>query len=182
VPDHGRRLVWDAGLEGPRLLLTHSVIQAIEMHLPLQVNMQMYENVIYVAGHILPVGRLGLTAIAPRSVTGPGFYRTDADAHVDVMSALRELRLNLVAQVHCHPGSAVSHSGLDDSEAIVRAEGHWSIVVPYYGRCGILPLTKCGVHCFTHGTFLRLRRPAIMKRVSIVPDWVDLREVRHGRA
>jgi len=84
-------------------------------------------------------------------------------------------RLHIVAQVHCHPGRGVSHSEIDDEEAIVRADGHWSVVVPHYGLHGILPLTQCGIHCYTQGEFRRLDGRAIATRVSIIPDWIDMR-------
>lgn len=134
-----------------------------------------HENVLYIAGIILPDRRIGIAAVAPQCLTGPGFYRTDADAHVSVLKALRTYRLQLVGQVHCHPWRYVSHSELDDEEAIVRAAGHWSLVVPHYGTRGMLPLHRCGVHCYTGGQFRRLTRPAIASRVMIVPTLMDLR-------
>lgn len=170
-----KRRLWDRDTDGLRLVLTDSVVQYIERQLPLRKSFGNHENVLYIAGLILSSVRVGLTVIAPRCVTGSGFYYTDADTHAMVMSILHKHRLHLVAQVHCHPGSRVSHSGVDDDKAIVRADGHWSIVVPHYGRHGVLPLRKCGIHCYKQGDFQRLSNQAVAARVLIAPAWVDLR-------
>ena len=43
-----------------------------------------------------------------------------------------------------------------------------SIVVPVYGKEGMLPLTQCGIHRFEKGKFRRLSNLEIITSFSIV--------------
>lgn len=43
-----------------------------------------------------------------------------------------------VIQLHTHPGADVRMSQLDRTWEVVRHVGALSIIVPYYGRCGLL--------------------------------------------
>lgn len=161
-------------LAGPALILTASVIEAIDGLLPKRVGRKQHENVLYIAGIIESMRRVGLAVIAPKAETGPGYYRTDRASHGEVLDALGELGLVIVAQVHCHPGEGVYHSDPDDDLAFVRAEGHWSIVVPHYGLRGMLPLAQCGFHRLHQGAFAFLSEEAVEARVKVVPPSVRL--------
>ena len=72
------------------------------------------------------------------------------------MEIIAENNLTQIGQVHSHPSSWVGHSHTDDEEAAFKINGLLSLVVPNYGRLGLLPLTICGVHRFIDGTFSRL--------------------------
>lgn len=50
-----------------------------------------------------------------------------------LMSVLREKRLQILAQVHSHPGLAF-HSAADNEWAIVRHRNALSFVIPHFGR------------------------------------------------
>ncbi|MCP4737333.1 MAG: hypothetical protein GY873_24365, partial [Bosea sp.] len=60
------------------------------------------------------------------------FFRIPPAAMKDLMAHLRRTRLQVVAQVHSHPGRAF-HSEADDEWAIVRNRGALSLVVPRFG-------------------------------------------------
>ena len=161
---------------GPTLILTNSVVESVGRLLPKRVRRKYHENVLYIAGILEPMRRTGLTVIAPKSETGPGHYRTDRTSHSEVLDVLGELGMVVVAQVHCHPGEGVYHSDADDDLAFVRAEGHWSIVVPHYGRKGMLPLAQCGFHRLHEGDFAYLSDEAVEARVKVIPASIRLTE------
>jgi len=159
---------------GPSLVLTPAVVRTIDHLLPKRVGKVSHENVLYIAGVIEPSRRLGVSVIAPKAETGRGYYRTDRASHAEVLDALGELGLVVVAQVHCHPSRGIYHSDADDDLAFVRAEGHWSIVVPHYGQRGMLPLRDCGFHRFSQGQFFLLSEEAVSQRILVLPEAVEL--------
>ncbi len=63
---------------------------------------------------------------------GVGYF-VDGDALFQLNRALAESALQLIAQVHSHPGKAY-HSSTDDRFAIVTADGGLSLVVPDSGE------------------------------------------------
>ena len=56
-----------------------------------------------------------------------------------------------------------------------RTEGFLSVVVPNYGRDGMRPFTKCGVHLFERSGFRRLTVDEVERRFPVVDSFVDLR-------
>lgn len=65
--------------------------------------------------------------------------------------------LELVAQVHTHPGRAY-HSSTDDQYAIATTIGAFSIVVPNFAMLSY-PLTQCAVY-----------------RLNAIGDWIEVDE------
>jgi proteasome lid subunit RPN8/RPN11 len=83
--------------------------------------------------------------------------------------------LELLGQVHSHPGSFVDHSEGDDEMALMPYDGFLSIVVPHYARDGMRPLATCGVHLFERARFRRLDDSEVEARFRVVDDFTDLR-------
>jgi proteasome lid subunit RPN8/RPN11 len=83
--------------------------------------------------------------------------------------------LELIGQVHSHPGEFVGHSKGDDRRALMPYEGFLSVVVPHYAREGMLPLTICGVHVFESSRFRRLQTVEVEAQFRILPEFSDLR-------
>lgn len=165
----------DRSRSGETLRLTQGVIAAIDRFLPKTVSGRSHENVLYVAGQIVGNVRTGLTVILPVAETGPGHFRTTVTSHSAVLRELARQDLALVAQVHSHPGGAVTHSDLDDEGTIIKGQGFWSIVVPNYGKHGFEPIYRCGFHCFQGGAFRVLTEEAVRSRISVIPGFLDLR-------
>ena len=84
--------------------------------------------------------------------------------------------LALLGQVHSHPGAFVDHSAGDNERALMPYDGFLSIVVPYYARRGMQPLTVCGVHVFENSRFRRIQDSEIEARFRIVAEFTDLRK------
>ena len=119
-----------------------------------------------VAAHLCDMGRQGVEGVAfwaGRRATG-GFdvlatiiptqtglrsdsgvaVRVDGDELFRMNVWLHQNQLQLVAQIHSHPGAAY-HSDTDDDYAIMTTVGGLSIVVPNFGRDAIR-LEECAVY------------------------------------
>lgn len=136
---------------------------------------QSHEGVAYWAGKRSGQECFITTCIAPAARTTYGSFRTSSLSNAKVVMYLATAGLELIGQVHSHPGSLVDHSDGDEEDALMPYEGFLSIVVPNYARDGMRPLTICGVHIFTSSTFRRLDNPEIENRFRIVDELADLR-------
>lgn len=115
------------------------------------------------------------TVIAPSAITTLGSFKTSSVSNARVIAYLANAGLELLAQVHSHPGNLVDHSQGDDDRAFMPYEGFLSIVVPQYARRGLVPLTICGVHIFEAGGFRRMNEREILSSFHIVDETADLR-------
>jgi hypothetical protein len=134
-----------------------------------------HEGVAYWAGQRVADRVLVTTCIAPAAVTTRGSFETPAHANAQVIAYLGAAQLELIAQIHSHPGDFVGHSDGDDRRALMPYEGFLSIVVPHYGREGMRPLTKCGVHLFEGSRFRRLTDAEIEARCRVADGFKDFR-------
>ena len=161
---------------GETLQIPICVVRAIDQLLPKKVRGVNHENVLYLAGVVDANIRTASMVIAPQAETSPGNFKTDRKSHQQVLRALSGLELEIVAQVHSHPGPTVGHSDGDDELAFIKGEGFWSLVIPNYCGKGMLPIEDCGIHCYTTGQFRILDERAVSSRVHVIPDYLDLRE------
>ncbi len=127
------------------------------------------ESIVYWAGVKRADVWMVLTAIKPRATTTRGSFDTSAADNAQVIEFLAQSGLALLGQVHTHGGSYVDHSAGDDADAFMPKENSLSIVVPHYGRQGMRPLHRCGVHRYESGRFRRLATLEIDVDVCIVP-------------
>jgi hypothetical protein len=136
-----------------------------------------HEGIAYWAG--VSAGDIWIvtTAIAPHAQTTRGSYRTSAVANAQVIAAVANRHLQVLAQVHGHPGDWVGHSDGDNHGAFMPYIGFYSIVVPRYGLQGLLPLASCGIHRFEQGQFVQLSAMEIDQVFTVIPTSIDLRKV-----
>lgn len=160
---------------GESLYLTEDFIAQANHYLPKEVQGQGHENVVYIGGKIVGNQRFGFVLVAPSADTGPRWYNTTPKSHWSVVMETTQHDIEIIGQIHTHPGAIVSHSLGDDELAFTKGEGFWSLVVPNYCRQGMLPLAQCGIHCFENGKFSLLTHRAVEARVKIIPNVVDLR-------
>lgn len=130
------------------------------------------ETVLYWFGRTTPRETFVLTVVRPDQTRTWGSFEVSARANADVTAFACEHRLRLIAQLHSHPGRLVGHSPGDDFGAPFCFPGFYSIVVPLYGACGILPLTRCGVHVY-RDRFYRLSPAEVESTFLIIPDVDD---------
>lgn len=136
---------------------------------------QHHEGIAYWAGVPTEQAWVITTVLIPQALTTPGSYQTSALANAQVIFKINEFRLQLLAQIHGHPTDWVDHSAGDNTGAFMPYPGFYSLVVPFYGQHGLLPLSQCGVHCYENGCFNRLTAEEIKQRFVTVPTLINLR-------
>jgi len=134
-----------------------------------------HEGIVYWAGRRLGPEAIVTTCIVPMATTTFGSFRTSSETNAKVVMYLATAGLELLGQVHSHPGKSCDHSEGDDELALMPYEGFVSIVVPHYARCGMEPLSRCGIHVFETRGFRRLTPQEIRRSVRIVDGFTDLR-------
>jgi len=134
-----------------------------------------HESIVYWAGKTTDSAWIITTSIAPTAVTTWGSFQTSAASNAGVITFLATHELELLAQVHSHPGSCVDHSDGDDEGALMPYENYLSLIVPNYAKKGMLPLTSCGIHRFNTGQFKRLTNQEIDKLFKIIPSHQNFR-------
>ncbi|MBB4305691.1 proteasome lid subunit RPN8/RPN11 [Rhodobium orientis] len=91
-----------------------------------------HEGIAYLLGRTDGTVTLATTVFAPVARTTAGSFHVDARSMAICMQAAGAHELQIVAQVHTHPGQAY-HSDGDVDGARIRYPGYASIVVPNYG-------------------------------------------------
>lgn len=90
------------------------------------------------------------------------------ESNLKVVEVLAENDQVQIAQVHSHPFHWVGHSFTDDEKAAFKVEGLLSLVVPNFGKQGMMPLTVCGVHRFSKYKFVRLDNLYVQDHFKII--------------
>ena len=135
-----------------------------------------HEGIVYWTGVSSRDGWVVTTALAPRAKTTPGSFDTTAQANAQVVREVNKLGLQILGQVHGHPNDAVEHSRGDDIGAFMPYPGFLSLIAPYYGEHGMVPLAQCGVHQYIGGKFVRLTEQETEQKFVILPTSMDLRK------
>jgi hypothetical protein len=118
---------------GPaKLLVTAAVLDDLMAAL-IRSQRQRHEGIVYLLGRTDGAVTLAVAVFAPDAQTTPGSFHVPTRAMVSCMQAAARLELQLVAQVHTHPGQAY-HSDGDVEGAKIRYPGYTSLVLPDYGR------------------------------------------------
>lgn len=92
-----------------------------------------HEGIAYLLGRTDGNVTLAVSVFRPEAKTTPGSFFVDPRAMARCVRAAANLNLQVVAQVHTHPGGAY-HSDGDVEGARIRYAGYASIVLPDYGR------------------------------------------------
>jgi hypothetical protein len=158
-----------------RVCVHETVVEATVRYLRESRGEEPHEGIVYWAG--MTVERLVVvtTCLAPAAETAWGAYRTSAVANAKVIQAICDLGLQLLGQVHSHPGSFVRHSVGDDAGALMPYPGFYSLVVPFHAQEGMLPFSRCGIHRFDGRRFQRLSPEDVERLFQVIPACLDLR-------
>lgn len=128
-----RRPAYRPGLPPPpRLLLTEPCVAALAACMEPEIR-RGHEGIAYVIGQTDGTVTLAVAAIQPEAVTAPGSFSVSAGAMAKVVRAATGAGLQVVGQVHTHPGDAF-HSDGDVEGARIVYRGFVSVVLPDYGR------------------------------------------------
>jgi proteasome lid subunit RPN8/RPN11 len=134
---------------GPRLILTESCLEALCTCLEPEVR-RGHEGVAYLLGQTDGTVTLAVAAVRPEAVTTPGSFSVSAPAMAKVVRTATKAGVQVVAQVHTHPGTAY-HSDGDVEGARIVFGGFISAVLADYGR-GLPGLDGSAVYMFRSGT------------------------------
>ena len=81
--------------------------------------------------------------LEPGSLNG-AVHLTHA-AYPGLWELCRELKLEVLGDVHTHPGSIVTQSHVDQDNPLIAQVGHVALIVPYYAQ-GTIATTDVGVY------------------------------------
>lgn len=115
----------------PRLVMPEScLVGLIECLLP--ANARRHEGVAFLIGRICGETTIAIQSVRPNAITTPGSFFVPAAEMAKVVGIALDQDMQVVAQVHTHPGDAF-HSDGDEDGAKIRYPGFFSIVLPDYG-------------------------------------------------
>lgn len=115
-----------------RIEISHQCMNEIQVCIRADL-IRRHEGVCYLLGRTDgPTAKI-LAAIRPEAVTTPGSFHVDSVAMATVVRAAARQHLQVIGQLHTHPGAAY-HSEGDEIGARIRYKGYISIVLPNYGR------------------------------------------------
>ena len=119
-------------LPRPELLITDACVRAVETCV-LGEKAKGHEGVAYLFGRTDGRTTLAVAAMRPNVLTTRGSFDVSAASMATVVRTAARLSLQVVGQVHTHPGCAY-HSDGDLTGMRIRYPGYVSIVVPDYGQ------------------------------------------------
>jgi proteasome lid subunit RPN8/RPN11 len=141
-----------------RLIITESALLCMQQSLAAE-TAKRHEGIAYLLGQTNGSTTIVLGAVRPESHTTRGSFNVTSLAMAKVVRKADDAGLQVVGQIHTHPGEAY-HSDGDVEGARIAYDGFVSIVAPDYGR--LLPsLTRCAVYFFREKAFVALRSGAI---------------------
>lgn len=147
----------------PRFVLTESCVEALYACMEPEIRGS-HEGVAYVLGQTDGTVTLAVAAVRPEARTTRGSFSVSAPAMAKVVRAATKAGLQVVGQVHTHPGKAY-HSDGDVEGARIVYRGFVSVVLPDYGR-GLPALDGAAVYVFRRESgFVELTA----ERVGVVP-------------
>lgn len=115
-----------------KLLLTRACLDAVRTGLAPETE-RGHEGIVYLLGRTDGTVTLAVAVFRPQARTTPGSFDVPAAAMAACVTAASNLDLQVVGQVHTHPGHAYHSSG-DVEGARIRYAGYVSVVIPDYGR------------------------------------------------
>jgi proteasome lid subunit RPN8/RPN11 len=115
-----------------KLLLTADALESLKAALARSQQLR-HEGIAYLLGRTDGTVTLAVAVFAPEAQTTAGSFHVPPRAMVSCMQVAGRFDLQVVAQVHTHPGDAY-HSDGDVEGAKIRYPGYASLVLPEYGR------------------------------------------------
>ncbi len=132
----------------PRLVISQGCIDALAACLAPEIR-DGQEGIAYLLGQSDGTTTVALASIRPEAQVTRSSFVVSASAMAKVVRAAVDRGLQVVGQIHTHPGDAY-HSGGDDDGARIAFTGYVSIVLPDYGR-HLPALTRSATYVFQAG-------------------------------
>lgn len=156
----GERRHLRPSLECYRFLLTTSCLEGIVDSLKTSIIVG-HEGIAYLLGRTDGLVTLAVTAIRPFARTTRGSFEVGPISMAKVVRQAADRSLQVVGQVHTHPGDAF-HSAGDVAGARIHYDGYVSLVLPNYGR-RLPDLRGAATYFYREGPgFFRLGEDAVL--------------------
>jgi proteasome lid subunit RPN8/RPN11 len=147
-----------ATLPQPQLIITESALHAMKENLAPEIA-KGHEGIAYLFGQTDGETTIVIGAIRPQALTTRGSFDVPSVAMTKVVRKANDTGLQVVGQIHTHPGQAY-HSDGDIDGARIAYNGFISIVVPDYGR-HLPSLVGAAAYFYRSKAFLKLQVSAI---------------------
>lgn len=95
--------------------------------------------------------------IFPKQTKSAFSFMVSAEELDRINRELYNKKLELIAQVHSHPGKAF-HSHTDNKFPVVTTLGGFSLVFPYYGQTSKNDLKKCSIYLLTLYGWIKINK------------------------
>lgn len=129
----------------PRLVFSQACIDALGACLEPEIR-NGHEGIVYLLGQSDGTTTVAVAAIRPDAQVTRGSFIVQAPAMAKVVRAAVGRGLQVVGQLHTHPGEAY-HSDGDNDGARIAFTGYVSVVLPDYGR-HLPALTRAAAYFF----------------------------------
>ena len=129
----------------PKLLMTEACLSHLRAALAPEIQ-RGHEGIVYLLGRTDGTVTWAVSVFRPEAETTRGSFLVDSRAMAAGVRAAARFGLQMVAQVHTHPGIAF-HSDGDVEGARIRYVGYSSLVIPAYGR-NLPSLDGVAIHMF----------------------------------
>lgn len=116
----------------PHLVMTEPCAAALAACMEPEIR-QGHEGVAYLLGQSDGTTTVAVAAVRPQARTTRGSFAVASPAVANIVRIAMKAGLQLVGQVHTHPGQAY-HSDGDIEGARIAYSGYVSLVLPDYGR------------------------------------------------
>lgn len=126
-----------------------------------------HEGLVLWAGIRVDTLAFVIAPVLVESDHGPRHVIADERGFGRAVRTVRAYGLQLVAQVHSHPGDITIHSDGDDGLILAPYEGYFSLVVGNYGRGGFAE--GLGVHEYQSGKWVYVGQDS-PDSVRLVPE------------
>lgn len=168
---------WVYNIDKRVIEYTVSILQEYSQRIPAE------EGVVYWAGTVNGNQYSITAAIAPQVSASRYGFLTDHASNAEFVEFINDNDLVYISQVHSHPEGWVDHSPIDDECTAFRSEGLLSVVVPCFGRKGMMPLLVNGIHRYHLRKFTRLSNGYVKKhfKLMITTNPVILKDFRYGQ-
>jgi len=160
----------------PRIYIPRLIVKKTAEHLR-KYGVRGNEGLVFWAGVEAGDGsKFVMTCVYPRVRWASGVsVSSDVIAGAEVVKEVRKKGLEIIAEIHSHPGHWVGHSIIDDENPFVLADGNISIVVPCFGNKGMEPLWKCGVYLYSlKDGWRRLSQEEIIEGFVVIDQEIAL--------
>jgi len=117
--------------DSPRLVFARSCYDGLLAALA-PATARRHEGVALLLGRGDGAAKVALHCVRPVATTSAGSFQISAAEMARVVGVAARLDLEIVGQVHTHPGAAY-HSPGDEEGARIRYDGYISLVIPDYG-------------------------------------------------